>query len=294
MTFAGVRPVVHLPLDDRGAIAFDEVTALVDRMIAFGASGIVVLGLATESWGLRADESDALCEAVVASAAGRVAVTAGVDGDTAEAVSSGARALAAGVTSVMLRPPNGSRPRNLVAHFGIVADELGVPMLVQDAPQSTGVEITAEDLCAITDHQLLRSVKIEAPNPGAKISTLVAAGVEVIAGWGGMHYLESVRRGAAGCMPGSDLGPAFVEIDRLVRAGEEAKADDIYRAILPLLSYEAQSLELLIVGAKLALQRAGVFTSARLRSDDFRLDAEQQRTFQLLFDRLEDDDVPGW
>jgi dihydrodipicolinate synthase/N-acetylneuraminate lyase len=95
-------------------------------------------------------------------------------------------------------------------------------------------------------------------------------------------------------MPGCDLAPAFVEIDRLAREGEAGKAEGVYAAILPLLTYEAQSLELLIVGAKLALQANGMFPTARIRVPGFALDAEQVATFNRLFDRLREEGVAGW
>jgi hypothetical protein len=53
-------------------------------------------------------------------------------------------------------------------------------------------------------HPLVRAVKVEGPGAGARISALVAEGLEVVAGWGGLQDPESLRRGAGGVMPGFD------------------------------------------------------------------------------------------
>jgi dihydrodipicolinate synthase/N-acetylneuraminate lyase len=287
--FAGIRPVVHLPLDDTDRIVEAELAALVDSMIGAGATGLVALGLATEAWALTAGEADLVCRTVVEAAGGRVPVTAGVDGPTEPALASASRAREAGVDSLMVRPPAGMSVTDLDKHLTLLSDRLDCPVLLQDAPQATGVDVCAADLITIG-----RPVKEEAPSSGAKVSALVAAGIEVVAGWGGMHYLESVARGVSGCMPGCDLAAAFVEIDRLARAGEETKADDLYRLILPLLSYETESLERLIAGAKLGLVECGIFGRATTRSPEHRLDEHERRTFAWLFRRLQEDGAPGW
>jgi 4-hydroxy-tetrahydrodipicolinate synthase len=196
----------------------------------------------------------------------------------------------------MVLPPVGIRPgRPLIDHFVAVADAGGVPILVQDSPQVTGVALGIDDLVAMQQaHRLVGSVKIETAGAGGKASAAIAAGIEVVAGWGGQHYLESVRRGATGCMPGCDLGPALVEIDRQAREGDAGGADARYRTILPLLSYEVQSLELLLLGAKRVLVRRGIFRSGALRAPGRGLDAEEAATFDGLIGRLEAEGVTGF
>jgi dihydrodipicolinate synthase/N-acetylneuraminate lyase len=121
--------------------------------------------------------------------------------------------------------------------------------------------------------------------------------MDVVAGWGGLHYLESIERGAVGCMPGCDLGPAFVEIDRLAREGSAnatAAANELYDAIVPLLSYEAQSLDLLLLGAKRLLRRNGIFGSERLRRPGRELDPFESASLDGLMEALTERRVPGF
>jgi len=95
-------------------------------------------------------------------------------------------------------------------------------------------------------------------------------------------------------MPGCDLAPALLDIDRRARAGDHAGADATYRAILPLLSFEAQSLDLLLLGAKHHLRRAGIIRDERLRAPGRTLDAHEAASLDALLDRLAADGIPGF
>lgn len=141
---------------------------------------------------------------------------------------------------------------------------------------------------------LVDAVKIEAPGAGPKVSAVAEAGMEVVAGWGGLGYIESLRRGAVGVMPGCDLGPALLAVHRAATAGRVEDADRCYRAIVPLLAFETQALELLVLGAKRSLVRAGVFTSGRMRAPARGLDPVEASTVDGLLDRLVADGVPGF
>ena len=54
MTFDGVRPVLHLAFDDGPGepIRYPDLDRLVERMLAAGVDGLVVLGLASEALSL--------------------------------------------------------------------------------------------------------------------------------------------------------------------------------------------------------------------------------------------------
>lgn len=297
MTFEGIRPVLHLAFEKTPdeLIRFGDLDRLVDRMLASGVDGLVVLGLASEAWTLTEDERETVLGHVAAAVAQRVPLVVGIEGATAVAITRGRRAAARGAAGLMVLPPIRAQGDELLRHhFWRLADATGLPILVQDSPQVTGITLTPASLVSLANHPLVRAVKMEIAGAGAKISAAAAAGIEVVAGWGGLQYLESVRRGAVGCMPGCDLGPALVAIDRALRAGDAAGADRLYRSILPLLSYEGQSLDLLLLGAKRFLRRQGVIGSDRLRSPARSLDPEEEATLDRLFADLEGAEIPGF
>jgi len=297
VAFEGVRPVLHLPFE-RGPgepILSDELRALATRMLDLDVDGLVILGLASEASALTDREREEVIAVVAGVCGGRRPFVAGVEGATRVAAERARRAAELGAAGLMVLPPPGARASGqLVAHFAHLADTTGLPVLVQDSPQVTGVVLPIETLVEIAAHPLVRAVKIEGPGAGPKISALVAEGFEVVAGWGGLQYPESLRRGARGVMPGCDLGPALVAIHRAAGRGALAEAEERYGKILPLLSYEAQSLDLLLLGAKRLLCRQGIFSSDALRAPARTLDAEEAATLDGLFERLEAERVPGF
>jgi dihydrodipicolinate synthase/N-acetylneuraminate lyase len=291
--FAGVRPVLHTPFaTSPGAPpVLAEFERLVRRMAADGAEGVVALGLASEARALAERERDAVVERAVA-AAGGLPVTVGIDGDTELAADRARRAARQGAASLMVLPPPGER--RLPGHLTAVA-AAGLPILVQDAPQVTGVTLDASGLLGVAESvPAVRAVKVEGPASGPKITALVAGGVAVVAGWGGLHFPEALRRGAAGLMPGCDLAAAFAALHAAWLAGREEEADERYEALLPYLAYQAQSLELLVLSAKRELVRRGVFGDAGLRDREIALDPVQAAWLDRCAARLAARRVPGF
>jgi 4-hydroxy-tetrahydrodipicolinate synthase len=298
MTFDGVRPVIHLPFaaGPGEPIVQAELAALVQHVVREGADGVVALGLASEAGALSEAERDEELATVAAALGGRVPLVVGIDGPTAVAVARARRAAAFGAAGVMVLPPAAAGPVDqMVAHFSAIADGAGLAVMVQDSPQVTGVQLPVQTLLALhRAHQLVATVKVEVGGAGAKVSALIAAGMAVVAGWGGLHYPESLRRGAIGVMPGCDLAPALGAIHRAGLDGEAATVERLYGAILPYLCYEAQSLELLVLGAKRHLVREGIFSSGRLRAPGRGLDPIEAATLDDLHERLAAADVPGF
>ncbi len=296
--FDGVRPVLHVPFGPAPdqPVRLAELGGLADRMLDHGVDGLVVLGLASEAWTLTEHERDEVVATVAERCRDRAPFVIGLDGSTAVAADRARRARAAGAAGLMVLPPATARSTDqLVAHYSCIADAAGLPILVQDSPQVTGVSLTLDTLVRIAETEpLARSLKVETPGAGAKVSAAAEAGIEIVAGWGGLLYLEQIRRGASGCMPGCDLGPAIVALDRQARHAEPAAAEAGYRQILPLLSFQVQSLDLLILGAKRLLRRQGIFTSDAMRSPSRALDAHEAATLDTLIDRLAADGVPGF
>ncbi len=299
MAFEGIRPVLHLPFgpEPDQPINHDQLGALVADQLSLGVDGLVVLGLASEAWTLQDRERDDVLATVAVAIDGRVPLVVGIDGTTALAVDRARRAVDIGnAAGLMVLPSASARSTEaLVTHFAAIAEAAGVPILVQDSPQVTGITLSVEALLAIhQSHPLIAALKVETPGAGSKTSAVAAAGMEIVAGWGGLHYLESIRRGASGCMPGCDLGPALLAIDRLACGSHVAAADGLYRTILPLLSYEAQSLDLLLLGAKRVLVHRGIFDSGALRAPGRALDQHETASFDAMIARLEGEGVAGF
>lgn len=297
MTFDGVRPVLHIPFAETQAqpILEDELAALAERMLDQGVDGLAVPQLASEAWALTEVERDRVVAIAAEVCADRAPLVVGVDGATAVAVDRARRAVAAGAAGLMVLPPRqATSPAQISAHYVAVAEAGGVPLMVQDSPQITGVQLDVETVVRARDaHPLILAVKSEIPGAGTKASAIHAAGLELVAGWGGLHYLEQLARGAVGCFPGCDLGPAIKAIDTAARSGETTQAQILYRQILPYLSLATTSLDMLLLAAKRHLRRSGVFSTEVLRAPARTLDAQEARTVDTLLDELRQAGTPG-
>lgn len=298
MTFEGVRPVLHVPFADAPGqpIIEHELAALAERMLEQGADGLVVPGLASESWALTETERDRVVDIAAEICRGRAPLVIGLDGTTAVAADRGRRAAAAGAEGLMVLPPRQAAGRAaLVEHFGTLADAAGIPVLIQDSPQVSGVQLDVPTLLAVQEAvPLVVAVKSEIPGAGTKASAIHDAGLELVAGWGGLNYLEQLERGAVGCFPGCDLGPAIKAIDSAVRAGAREDARAGYRRILPFLSLATASLDLLLLTAKRHMLRSGIFSTELLRMPARTLDEQESQTVDALLDELTELGVPGF
>lgn len=298
MTFDGVRPVLHIPFADtpEQAIIEDELSALAEHMLGYGVDGLAVPQLASEAWALTEVERDRVVAIAAEACADRVPLVVGIDGTTAIAVERARRAAAAGAAGLMVLPPRQAASADqLVRHYSAVAQAAGLPVMVQDSPQVTGVQLEVATLERLRDADpLVRAVKSEIPGAGGKASAIRDAGLELVAGWGGLQYLEQVARGAVGCFPGCDLAPAFKAIDTAARVGRWNEAETLYRRLLPLLSLATASLELLLLTAKRHLRRSGIFSSEVLRAPARSLDAQESRTVDGLLDELHAAGIPGF
>lgn len=296
--FSGVRPVLHMPFEADAArsIAWTELEALAKRMVEAGVDGLVVLGLASEAWTLTEPERDEAVERVAAATSGRIPLVVGIDGATRVAVDRAVRAARRGASGLMVLPPTrAATMTQLVGHFSAIAEATALPVLVQDSPQITGVSLDLATLEALmAGHALVAALKVEIPGAGPKVSAAHAAGMEIVAGWGGLGYLEQLARGACGCMPGCDLAPALLAIDRAARADHAGQALALYRAVLPLLAFETPSLDLLLLSAKHHLHRLGVFSGELLREPARVLDELEAVALDGLLDELATARVPGF
>jgi 4-hydroxy-tetrahydrodipicolinate synthase len=298
MVFEGVRPVLHVPFADTAEqpIVEAELAMLARVMLDEGADGLVVLGLASESWALTAVERDRVVAIAAEACRGRAPLVVGLDGTTAVAVDRARQAVSAGAAGLMVLPPRQAHGHDaLLRHFSAIAAAAGVPLLIQDSPQVTGVTLEVATLVAIAEAvPLVVAVKSEIPGAGSKASAIHASGLELVAGWGGLGYLEQLQRGAVGCFPGCDLGPVMGAIHRRARAGDDAAAAQLYRRILPLLSLASSSLELLLLTAKRQLRRRGIFSSEVLRAPARTLDEHEARAVDALLDELQALGTPGF
>jgi len=192
----------------------------------------------------------------------------------------------------MLLPPFFLKPSAsaVYEHVLAVARAVNLPIMLQYAPEQTGVAIPPETLA-----QLAREApnvcifKVECRPPGAYISRLLQlteGAVTVLSGNAGFQMIETYDRGAAGVMPGCSMFDLYLRIDRHYRRGERAEALHLHGKLLPMLNHIRQDVEMIIAYEKRILLQRRVIASAVCRRPGFRADACHDRLFADLWAEL--------
>lgn len=261
------------PFDDGGKVDERSLRRLVAHEIEAGAYGLAILGLAGEGIFLSRDERELVTSIVAEEAGGRPLLVGCTANSTAEAVALVAGASRAGATEVMVAPPQ--RPDwnidDYRDHYRQVASAAECDVMVQDAPFAIGVELGVELVLELAEElPHVRSYKVEAlPYWENAARARQAAGdrLRVLGGHGGLYLLDVLDSGADGLIPGADLTRHLVAAWNAYHRGDRGEAERTYAELLPFLVYEAQSLGLLVGGAKVLLQRRGIISGTRCRLD---------------------------
>lgn len=290
---AGVYVIAVTPFTDEGAI--DE--ASIDRVTEFylekGVTGITILGMMGESHKLSMEESRAVLGRYMRRIDGRIPVIVGVSNPGTDPLVSFAReAMDAGAAGVMVAPVATLRTdEQILAYFSNVLDRLGdIPVVLQDYPLVTGVNISVETLLRIFErYPSVKMLKHEDWPGHTKLTRLRAAPgrqVAILVGNGGLYLPQELARGANGAMTGFAFPEMLVEVCAEYAKGNAERAEDIFDMYLPLLRHEAQP-GIGIALRKETLRRRGAIASAHVRHPGPRLTAEDHRELDGLIARQE-------
>jgi 4-hydroxy-tetrahydrodipicolinate synthase len=199
----------------------------------------------------------------------------------------------AGAQLAMVRPSNleWASQDALLATFAAVAEGGGLPIVVQDAPQNTGVQLAPVTLARLLkDVEGVAAVKVEPPGPAPKMSLIVDAldGADgiIIGGSGGLDYLHELQRGARGTMPGPAYPELFQAAHRLHGEGDLRHAFTLFARVLPLMTLCQRDMDTFLFVQKHVLTRRGVLAGTRLRQPHRPIDARLAGEIDELIDTL--------
>lgn len=283
----GIVPSLHTPFDADGAIDEIALHRLVDRTVSAGCAGMLVGAVAGEVGSLTASERRRLAETVVERA--NVPVVVAVSAETAAVRLAAARmAREAGATWMLCQTPAGIAGTALRDAFAELA-EAGPPnLMIQDLSWSDGGMALDDILHLFEDVPSFRALKIETVPSGPKYTDVLRATegrLHVSGGWAILQMIDAMKRGVHALMP-SAMDALYVEIWRRFHDGDEHGARSLFEAILPVLAFTQQRLELSIDFFKRLRVAEGIFATARRRSDDFPPDDIQAEEMDLLIARV--------
>lgn len=257
----GLVPVLATPFEPDGSLDVESLLRLMEFQLSSGVDGVAVFGFASEGFALTAAERVTILDTVTGHGLGVVAGVAATG--TRDAIEQARVAAEHGATSVMVLPPYMVKPSasQIIDFYGEVAAEGGLPVMVQDAPGPTGVNMPTPLLVELSKLDGVESVKVEtqptAPKVGAVVSS-TASDFLVLGGQNALFVLEEYDRGAVGTMPACEfpdlLAPVLAKRDR---AG--------FNRLLPLIRFGLQPGIAWSIH-KHVLVRRGIIAHATVRS----------------------------
>ncbi len=273
----GVYLITVTPFKPDGTLDLESTDRLIDFYLQCGVDGLTVLGIMGEAPKLTAQESALYVKRVLDRVDGAVPVVVGASAPGFAPMGElTRRVMDLGADGVMVAPGAGLRTDDQIrAYFSMVNETLGpdVPWVLQDHPNSTGVQMSAAVVMQIIQ-QSPRCVMLKHEDcPGlGKLSAIRAAQaqqtlrqISILTGNGGGLFLpEELLRGANGAMTGFAYPEMMVQVCRAYAQGDIDRAFDIFDAYLPLSRYEQQPGVGLAV-RKYILAKRGVIASDTIR-----------------------------
>jgi dihydrodipicolinate synthase/N-acetylneuraminate lyase len=262
----GVYPILSMPFDEARRVDVESLEREVEYLIEAGVDGLG-LGLATEIPKLSEPERDLALQTVVRQARGRVKIVMKSDAlGTDLALHYSRRAAELGADALMVMPPGGTGPE-IKAYFHEIAKAVTLPIFIQDvATASVAPALAAQIARELPDHPWY--LKAETPPTAPRVAEAVKAGGDSLVVFGGAHgsfFVEELRRGSVGTMPGAVVPEAYVETWRLWQAGKHDEAAKHFARYATLLRIFAQLGGIGTYLVKESLRLQGVFSHTVVR-----------------------------
>lgn len=258
--FKGSFPALVTPMKD-GAVDYEALENLVEWQIDEGSHGLVPVGTTGESPTLSHAEHEAVVEAVVKAAAGRVPVIAGAgSNNTAEGLRLIRHAESVGAAAALVVTPYYNKPTQagLIAHFTAMHDCCELPIVIYNIPGRSVVDMTPETMAELAKLPRIVGVK-DATGDVTRVSDQRALCGEDFVQLSGedASALGFNAHGGQGCISvTANVAPRLcAEFQEATLAGDYAKALDCQDRLMPL--HRAIFLEPGVAGAKYGLSLLG-------------------------------------
>jgi 4-hydroxy-tetrahydrodipicolinate synthase len=245
-TLRGAFTALVTPFTREGELDEAAFRRLLERQIQAGIDGLVPVGTTGEAPTLSADERDRVIQLTIEAvhghgASGRIPVVAGTgSNDTRATIAATRRAAALGADAALVVAPYYNKPdqRMLEAHYRAIADEGGLPVVVYNVPGRTGVNISADTVLRLAEHERIIGLK-EAAGDLEQVMTIVRdrpAGFAVLSGddsW----TLALLGIGGDGVISvaSNEVPAVMAGLCAAADAGDWATARQLHQRYLPLM-----------------------------------------------------------
>ena len=138
-----------------------------------------------------------------------------------------------------------------------------IPVIIQYAPNETGVAISAEELVQIAQENSNVLYKIECTDPAAYSRKLLdmKQDLGIMNGYWGINLLDILSIGGQGVMPGYSCCEIYVEMLHRYRSGDKEGAAALHGRLAPYFVRWNTSIERVIAIEKEILRLRGALTT---------------------------------
>lgn len=276
----GVVPVLCAAFADDGALEPTSVERQAALLAQFPFGGMAV-GLGTELPRLTEAERTEVVRSIRRGAE-QTFLIVGIDAASVESALLHAEAVAESGASMLMVRPLSSDFSGLSRQFNAMG-EIGIPVMLQDAPAFNSAPVSAEVLCRLVEGvPAIQALKIEGPDSVNRIRSVrrLCPDITIFGGGGGNEFLYELAAGSDGTMPGPSVAAALLSVWRAYHPSDTRPAWELFASLVPLLALQARSFDVFLTLQKSLLQDWGIFASDRIRAPflangDLRRDRDQ-------------------
>lgn len=289
MELKGICPIVTTPFTTTGEVDYDSLRNECRYLAAHGCHGLTLFGIAGEYYKLSDAEAEKMVHIVVEECkkAGVASIISVTQHATEVAAKRAKFYQDCGADALMLLPPFFLKPgaAALYEHMKTVCNAVSIPVVIQYAPEQTGVTMTPDVLAKLSEEVSTQLYyKIECKPAGGYISALLSktgGKAQVFIGNAGYQFIECFDRGAIGAMPGASMFDLYLDIYDSYLAGDRERAKMLHGSVLlPMLNHIRQNVEMIILYEKRIMMRRGVIATDYCRKPTFATD----KVFDEMFD----------
>jgi 4-hydroxy-tetrahydrodipicolinate synthase len=240
--FEGVMPALITPFKN-GGIDFDSLGLLIDKQLAAGVSGTVLLGTTSEAPSLTSEEKEEILKFSAARINKRVKIIVGVGSNSTTATLKNIEtAVKYGPDALLVVTPYYNKPNlsGMIAHFKAAA-QANLPIMLYHIPGRTGQKLSVkffdELLKAVpaikavkeSDYDITHITEMAIKYGKSRLSYVCGNDDlwPVFLGLGSRAIVSAA---------GNTLSPAFIKIYKQFTEGKIQEAMDIFRSAYPLIT----------------------------------------------------------
>lgn len=261
----GILPPIATPFDKKGNIAHEELSRNVARLSQSGIRGVLVLGSNGEYPYLSEVEKRDAIKTVVAATPNDMVVMVGSGCEsTRETIRLTKDCADLGAHAALIVTPcyygGKMTPMALQDHFGKVASQSPIPILLYNVPKFTNINIDLATILKLSCHPNIVGIKDSSGNV-AQLGEILARtddDFQVLVGTAGVLHAALTLGCPGGILALANVAPReCVQIQKLLTEGQVGQARDLQLRMLPV--NRAVTATYGIAGLKAALDMVGYF-----------------------------------